>query len=76
MGCNPYICGLHIFQKDGIDSENFENLKQKILILQSKGAFVKLAMGGQEWGNTIIKIKVILKIEKHQNKSNYQIRKF
>ncbi len=58
MGCNPYICGLHIFQKDGIDSENFEDLKQKISVLQSQGAFVKLAMGGQEWGNTIIAIKV------------------
>jgi len=68
MGCNPYICGLHIFQKDGIDSENFEDLKQKILVLQSQGAFVKLAMGGQEWGNTIIAIKV-KKYQKHLYKN-------
>jgi hypothetical protein len=73
MGCNPYICGLHIFQKDGIDSENFEDLKQKISVLQSQGAFVKLAMGGQEWGNTIIAIKVKKKSKTFIKKKSFMV---
>jgi hypothetical protein len=56
--CDPYVCGLHLFQKDGIDAERFEDLKQKISAIQAKGAFVKLAVGGQQWGNTVVRVKV------------------
>jgi len=56
--CNPYVCGLHFFTNNGDDSERFEDLKQKISVLRNKGAFVKLSVGGQEWGNTVLSIKV------------------
>ena len=56
--CEPYICGFYLFKRDNVDAERLEELKMKIALLQSKGAFVKLAVGGQQWGNTFVKAKV------------------
>ena len=55
----PYICGLHIFQKsDNSGLERLNRLKNSIKELQSKGVLVKLAIGGDEWGNTFVTTKV------------------
>ena len=56
--CEPYVCGLNLFQRNGIDAGRFQELKEKIAGLQSQGAFVKLAVGGQQFGNTIPNYKV------------------
>ena len=48
-----YVCGLHLFLKsDESDLQRFEQLKQDIKIVQSRGTLVKLAYGGEEWGNS------------------------
>ena len=58
--CMPYICGLHIFQKsDGSGLEHWNNLKSAIKDVQARGVLVKLAVGGDEWGNTYVTTKVI-----------------
>ena len=58
--CSPYVCGLNLFAKDDLDAERFLDLKKKINLLQTKGAFVKLAAGGQDYGNTYTIYKVII----------------
>ena len=50
-GCNPFICGLHLFLLNGMDSERIQDLRDDISLLQAQGAVVKLAFGGEEWGN-------------------------
>ena len=51
--CQYLICGLHLYVKeDNSDETRLEQLKYDIKELQSKGVLVKLAYGGEEWGNS------------------------
>jgi hypothetical protein len=49
---------------DGSDEARYEKLKTDIKGLQSKGVLVKMAYGGQEWGNTFVPTKVSFKRER------------
>ena len=54
------FCGLHIFYKtDQSHIGQLEQLKSDIRDLQSNGVIVKLAYGGEEWGNTGVPVKVL-----------------
>ena len=54
------LCGLHIFYKtDQSHIGQLEQLKSDIRDLQSHGVMVKLAYGGEEWGNTVVPVKVL-----------------
>ena len=58
-GCFSYYCGLHLYQKeDNSDLQRLEQLKSDIKYLQSQGVLVKLAYGGEEYGNTNFLTKV------------------
>ncbi len=53
-GCQPFICGLHLFGSEGLGGEErLAKLKEDIAALKAKGTIVKLAFGGEEWGNTV-----------------------
>ena len=57
--CGAYYCGLHLYQKnDDSDLMRLEQLKSDIKYLQSQGIKVKLAYGGEEYGNTYFYTKV------------------
>jgi len=49
--CEPYICGLHLYGVAGVGQEDFEQLRDDIAILHGRGKLVKLAYGGEEYGN-------------------------
>jgi chitinase len=49
--CEPYVCGLHLYGINGINEDDFLQLKDDIAQLQARGKLVKLAYGGQEYGN-------------------------
>ena len=58
-GCYSYYCGLHLYQKsDDSDLQRIEKLKSDIAYLKSQGVLVKLAYGGEEYGNTYFAVKV------------------
>ncbi len=50
-GCQPFVCGLHLFGLNGMDDERIQDLRDDIGLLQAQGALVKMAFGGEEWGN-------------------------
>ena len=49
FGCRQFVCGLNLFQ--GLDDLRFEAFKAKIKALQGQGTKVKLAFGGETFGN-------------------------
>jgi len=49
--CEPYVCGLHIYGVAGIGDTDYDQLKEDIATLQRNGKLVKLALGGEEYGN-------------------------
>jgi len=49
--CEPYICGLHLYGVAGIGLDQYEQLVSDIATLQGQGKIVKLAYGGEEYGN-------------------------
>ena len=59
------VCGLHLFGFQGLDDERVVKLKADIAALRAKGTIVKLAYGGEEWGNTVGK--------KHKVKSQFVV---
>ncbi len=52
------VCGLHLFAREGMDDERIQDFKDDIAYLQSQGVLVKLAYGGEEWGNINLYIDV------------------
>jgi len=49
--CEPYVCGLHLYGIAGINDDVYSNLKRDIATMKSRGQVVKLAYGGDEYGN-------------------------
>jgi len=49
--CDAYVCGLHLYGAGGLHEDLFNQLKEDIAYLQSKGHIVLLAYGGEEYGN-------------------------
>ena len=69
-GCSSYYCGLHLYRKsDDSDLLRIEEMKADIKYLQSHGVLVKLAIGGEEYGNTNFYIKVCIKFSHFFSKS-------
>lgn len=52
------MCGLFLFKRNGVDNDRIVDLKQDIAFLQSQGVMVKLAFGGESYGNMRIALKV------------------
>ena len=58
-GCTYLVCGLHLYEKDdNSDLDRINQLKVDIKALQARGTLVKLAYGGEEWGNTEVPHKI------------------
>ena len=76
--CYSYYCGLHLYQKsDDSDLQRIEKLKSDIAYLKSQGVLVKLAYGGEEYGNTYFAVKVCniaVRVVEFSN-GEYKIRK-
>jgi len=49
--CEPYVCGIHLYDVGGVDRDRFTQLKDDISELQSRGKLVLLSYGGEEHGN-------------------------
>jgi hypothetical protein len=49
LECNEILCGLSLFK--GLDESVFEKLLEDIQQVRSRGVIVKLAFGGEQWGN-------------------------
>jgi len=64
VSCEPFICGLHYFANAPGGTERFEALQASVTAMQKKGAVVKLAFGGDEWGNTMFNTKTVTTVEK------------
>ncbi len=54
MSCSPYVAGLHLFEDIDLDATRMSDLQNSVEMLQDQGALVKLAYGGEEWGNTML----------------------
>ncbi len=54
ISCDPYITGLHLFEDNNLDATRITDLQNAVEQLQVQGALVKLAYGGEEWGNTML----------------------
>ena len=56
LECNEIICGLNLFK--GLDEPIFEKLLEDIRQVRSRGVLVKLAFGGEQWGNFKVPTRV------------------
>ena len=56
LECNEIICGLNLFK--GLDEPIFEKLLEDIRHVRSRGVLVKLAFGGEQWGNFKVPTRV------------------
>ncbi len=59
--CRPYIAGLHLFEGNNLDDTRILELQNAVQMLQVQGALVKLAYGGEEWGNIELLTPVSIK---------------